>query len=237
MVAASISSTPSRKNTLRKPSRRRPLIERRSWLRWLRSTWAPKSRSGREALRSAHTESGTSSTIATAGRGARLASATSGLRASGCTLVASTTVSWPASRRLPRCSAGRRRRHGSRSGRSRRRDQTAAEVRGEHLGRQEVPARRSWTCRSRRRRRVRRGTAPGGRSSSTGTPPSASVSPRSASSGPMPAELHRVAVAPGDPAAQAANSARGPLESGGRDGGACRPGASRTARCTRRSAW
>ena len=48
---------------------------------------------GRDALRSRHTSGGTSSTIAyRRARGVRLASCTSGLRASGCTFVASITV-------------------------------------------------------------------------------------------------------------------------------------------------
>ena len=74
-----------------------------------RTTCGPKSRSGRAALRSGHTRSGTSSTIATGSTSCSRASATSGLRASGCTLVASTTVSRPAAEPLARrCSAARR---------------------------------------------------------------------------------------------------------------------------------
>ena len=60
-----------------------------------RMTCGPKSRSARPRLRSWQSCSGRSSTIATGRQWYSRASSTSGLRASGCTLVASTTVSRP----------------------------------------------------------------------------------------------------------------------------------------------
>ena len=96
------------------PRARRPRSERRSSRRWRRMTCGPNSRSGAVALRSWQIASGMSSTIATGRTWCSRASATSGARASGCTLVASITVSRPraqaragdrraAARTRPRC--------------------------------------------------------------------------------------------------------------------------------------
>ena len=82
------------------PRARRPRSERRSWLRWLRTTCGPKSRSGRARLRSWQTAPAGRARSPPAGTWYSRASATSGLRASGWTLVASTTVSRPRASRL-----------------------------------------------------------------------------------------------------------------------------------------
>ena len=88
-VAASTSSGVSSTKTWRKPSRSRPRSDRRSCDIWLRTTCGPKSRSARSRLRSWQTCSGRSSTMATGRQWYCRASSTSGLRASGWTLVAS----------------------------------------------------------------------------------------------------------------------------------------------------
>ena len=74
--------------------------ERRSCCACCRATCGPKSRSGRPRFRSWQSRSGRLSTIATGRQWNSRASSTSGLRASGCTFVASTTVSRPAASRL-----------------------------------------------------------------------------------------------------------------------------------------
>ena len=101
IAAASTSSGVRSTWTARNPSRASPRRPRRSWPRWRRSTCGPKSRSGRVLLRSAHSFSGRSSTIATGSTSCSRASRTSGRRASGWALVASITVSRPEASRLP----------------------------------------------------------------------------------------------------------------------------------------
>ena len=100
-VASCTSSGDSMTKTWRKPSFRRPRSDRRSCDDWLRTTCGPKSRSGRSRFRSWQTRSGKFKTTATGRQWYCRASSTSGLRASGWTLVASMTVSRPRASRLP----------------------------------------------------------------------------------------------------------------------------------------
>jgi len=100
-VAASTSSSDASTYTCRNPSRRSPRSPRRNADRCPRITCGPNVRSGRARLRSWQTRSGRFSTIATGRQWCSLARATSGLRSSARTLVASTTVSRPAASRLP----------------------------------------------------------------------------------------------------------------------------------------
>ena len=99
-----------------------------------------------------------------AGQWCSRASSTSGLRASGCTLVASTTVSCPRASRF----AGDEVQHLERVVGRRLvvlvvGDQAAAEVRRERPRSAGSACARTSTCRSRRRRRARRARAPGSR--------------------------------------------------------------------------
>ena len=98
--ARSISSTPRSTNTLRKPSRARLVIERRSADRWLRITWSPKSRSGRLRCARGTPRAARRARSAQAKTWWSLASAMSGLRSSGRTLVASITAMRPDCRRF-----------------------------------------------------------------------------------------------------------------------------------------
>ena len=108
-TAAAISVSPDSTNSRWKPSLRRPRRPRRSWACCWRSTWAPNVRSARLAFLAAQTSAGTSRTIATASTWCLAASSISDRRAAGWTLVASTTVSLPAARRLPamKCSTSK----------------------------------------------------------------------------------------------------------------------------------
>ena len=101
IVAASTSSGVESTKTWRKPSRSRPRSDRRSCCACWRTTCGPKSRSGAAAVALlADLLRAGRGRWRRAGSGTRGPAATSGLRASGCTLVASTTVSRPAARRL-----------------------------------------------------------------------------------------------------------------------------------------
>ncbi len=101
ITAWSISSVPRSMCTRRNPSRWILPSERRRSLRCRITTPAPKSRSGRPALRSIASSSGTSRTIASASTSWRLARSIRLLRAWYWTLVASTTVNRPLARRTP----------------------------------------------------------------------------------------------------------------------------------------
>ena len=142
IVAASIASTESRMCTRENPSRFIPRSPRLSWLYCCLTTRIPKSRSGRDSLRSPATLVGTLRTIATARQSCSRARWTRLLRASAWTLVASTTVRRPRASRFPRDVAQHV------EGVARRvlvvlvvGDQTATEVGRHHLRGQEVLAR------------------------------------------------------------------------------------------------
>ena len=169
---------------------------------------------------------GRSSTIATGSTSCSLASATSALRASGCTLVASTTVSRPAAqphaddvvqqlegrlgRRLVVLVVGH---------------QPAAEVGGDHLGGPEVRAGRRSTCPSPRPRPAPPGSAPGSQLTLgpiIGHPVLWSKTaswvggPTSGSSAPTGSEPHAVAVRRRHPLGPAPRTRPGSTRTGGR---------------------
>ena len=100
MTAASIASNDFSTWTWRNPSRSSPRNEQcNCWDCW-QMTCGPKSRPERVLFRSCATRSGTSSTMATGRQWNSRAICTNGSRDSGCTFVASTTVSLPAASRL-----------------------------------------------------------------------------------------------------------------------------------------
>ena len=146
MLTASISSTTVSTCTVRKPSRFRLRSPRFSCDRCRAITFAPNCRSARCSLRSTHTRSGGSSTIATGRTSYSRARFTSSLRASGCTLVASITVNRPAGQALARDEVQDVERvFGRRLIVLVIRNQPAAEVARNHLGRPENAAGRTST--------------------------------------------------------------------------------------------
>ena len=168
----------------------------------------------------------------------------SGLRASGCTLVASTTVSRPARQPL----AGDEVQHVEGVGRS---------PPGRSRRRRPAPGRRRTTatsvgrkCCARERRLAGAGRADSTRGENRGWSRSRGLAahrrvntaiwvgaPTSASSRPTRHEAHRVAEARGDAVGPGAELGAGPLEAVVAVAQRRRPAASRSARCTRGSAW